>query len=95
VTNAPPDGQAPTVALAASPLPQISLGPSNAGSTFVSPANILYSGLAPTLVGVWQINLLVPTDAPQGSAVPIRVFQNSIQNVDAGAGGAATTIAIK
>jgi uncharacterized protein (TIGR03437 family) len=30
------------------------------GTDFVPAANIQYSGLAPTLVGVWQINVLIP-----------------------------------
>jgi len=34
-------------------------------------ATIQFSGLAPTLVGVYQINILIPANAPTGSAVPV------------------------
>ena len=36
-------------------------------------AEVRFSGLAPGLVGVWQINALIPTDAATGSAVPLSV----------------------
>ena len=57
--------------------------------------NILYSGLAPGLVGVWQINLRIPADAVVGSSVPIKVFEGSIPNTDPAASLGNTTIAIK
>lgn len=34
------------------------------------PAAVLFSGLAPGLPGVWQINARIPQDAPEGAAVP-------------------------
>jgi len=43
------------------------------GSSF---GNIQFSGLAPNYVGLWQINVQVPSDAPSGSAVPVRVNIN-------------------
>ncbi|HVW85773.1 MAG TPA: hypothetical protein VHB50_13885, partial [Bryobacteraceae bacterium] len=93
VPNAPPDGQGASGALSAPTPPQIVLG-SNA-TAFVPTENIVYSGLS-TLVGVWQINLLIPPDAPTGNAVPIRIFQNSISSTDASVAGAgSTTIAIQ
>jgi len=36
------------------------------------PAQVLYSGLAPGLQGVWQINVLIPGDAPAGR-VPVNI----------------------
>jgi uncharacterized protein (TIGR03437 family) len=39
------------------------------GSTF---AEVFFSGLAPGLAGVWQINLRIPQDALTGEAVPVR-----------------------
>jgi uncharacterized protein (TIGR03437 family) len=36
------------------------------GTAFVPDANISYSGLAPTLVGVWQINVTVPQSTTPG-----------------------------
>jgi uncharacterized protein (TIGR03437 family) len=35
------------------------------------PATVQFSGLAPTLVGVYQINVLIPANAPTGNAVPV------------------------
>jgi uncharacterized protein (TIGR03437 family) len=40
------------------------------GSTW---GNVTYSGLAPGLIGVWQINVQVPKGTLTGNAVPIRV----------------------
>jgi uncharacterized protein (TIGR03437 family) len=37
------------------------------------PATVLWSGLAPGHVGLWQMNLGVPATAPAGDAVPLRV----------------------
>jgi uncharacterized protein (TIGR03437 family) len=91
VANAPPDGQAATGPVATAVTPQILLG-----GAYVPSANIQYSGLAPTLVGVWQINFQVPTTAPAGNNVPIIVLMNSIPNDNPSVPGQiATTIALK
>ena len=34
-------------------------------------AIVQFSGLAPTLLGVYQINILIPPTAPKGDAVPV------------------------
>jgi uncharacterized protein (TIGR03437 family) len=91
VAGAPPDGNAATSTVPG-PVPQVLIGAS--ATSFLDPANIQYSGLAPTLVGVWQLNLQIPNTAPTGSSVPIKVFLNSISNVD-GNGASTATIAIK
>lgn len=91
VANAPPDGSAPTGVVPGPNLPQVLLGSSK---TFLPDANIQYSGLNPNLVGVWQLNILIPTDAPTGT-VAIKVFLNSIQSTDPSNASATTTIAIK
>ena len=44
------------------------------GSTF---AEILYSGLAPGFVGLWQINVKIPDSALSGAAVPLRAVINA------------------
>jgi uncharacterized protein (TIGR03437 family) len=44
------------------------------GSTF---GEIQYSGLAPGYVGLWQINVKIPTDAPAGN-VALRVLINGV-----------------
>jgi uncharacterized protein (TIGR03437 family) len=35
------------------------------------PATVQFSGLAPTLLGVYQVNILVPPNAPTGASVPV------------------------
>lgn len=45
------------------------------GSTF---GDIQFSGLAPNLVGVWQINLKIPQTATPGSAVPVRALIDGV-----------------
>src|SRR5262249_4122997 len=36
-------------------------------------ANVLYAGLAPGLVGFYQINLTIPTTVPVASQIPVAV----------------------
>ncbi len=45
--------------------PTVTLGP--------SALNVFYSGLTPTLVGVYQINATVPKGVPQGMSVPLAI----------------------
>ncbi|MBS1808526.1 MAG: S8 family serine peptidase [Acidobacteria bacterium] len=35
------------------------------------PAQVAFSGLAPGFVGLWQLNVLIPANAPTGAAVPL------------------------
>lgn len=37
------------------------------------PAAIQFSGLAPGFVGLWQLNIVIPQNAPTGNAVPLLV----------------------
>jgi len=48
----------------------------------------------PALVGVWQVNILIPATAPTGS-VPITIYQNSVASNDVASTAGATTISIK
>jgi uncharacterized protein (TIGR03437 family) len=34
---------------------------------------VLFSGLAPGLVGLWQIDIAIPSDGPSGSMLPLLV----------------------
>ncbi|HXJ38792.1 MAG TPA: hypothetical protein VNH18_05910 [Bryobacteraceae bacterium] len=92
VPNAPADGAAATTAISAPSKPLIVLGSS---STALPDENVSYSGLAPGLVGVWQLNVLIPQNAQTGSSVSVRIFQNSIPSIDSSAATGPTTIAIK
>ncbi len=93
VPNAPADGQAATGPVPATSAPQVLLGAS--ATSFLPASNVLYSGLSPQFPGIWQINLMIPSDAPTGGSVPIKIFQNSIPSIDPTQSVAATTIAIK
>jgi uncharacterized protein (TIGR03437 family) len=74
-------------------MPQVVLGPTGSG-TLLDASNVQYSGLAPGLVGIWQINILVPMNAPTGS-VPITIFQNSIPSNDRVSTVGTATVSIK
>jgi uncharacterized protein (TIGR03437 family) len=41
-------------------------------------APVLFSGLAPQFVGVNQVNILIPDNAPTGDAIPIQIRMNGI-----------------
>jgi minor extracellular serine protease Vpr len=43
------------------------------------PATVLFSGLAPGFVGLYQVNILIPEDAPQGSQ-PVVISANGISS---------------
>ena len=90
--NAPADGAAATGPVSASSKPLVVIGSS---TTPLPDDNVSYSGLAPGLVGVWQLNILIPQSAQTGGSVSIRIFQNSIPSVDSGSSTGPTTIAIK
>jgi uncharacterized protein (TIGR03437 family) len=77
VSNAPPDGMLTTGLAPTLTNPQIQIG-----TITVPDSNILYSGLAPGLIGVWQINILVPTTVTAGSSVPVIVTLNSVPSSD-------------
>ncbi|WP_180541243.1 glycoside hydrolase family 3 C-terminal domain-containing protein [Nevskia soli] len=82
VTNQPATGSpAPSNPLAVTTtLPDVTIGG--------IPAHVVFSGLAPGFVGVYQINARVPGSAPVGSAVPVVISMN-------GALSNAVTIAIQ
>jgi uncharacterized protein (TIGR03437 family) len=42
------------------------------------PAVVLFSGLAPGFVGLYQVNVTVPANAPSGSAVPLVLTINGV-----------------
>jgi uncharacterized protein (TIGR03437 family) len=81
VAGGPGDGQPSTGQVPTPATPQILIGSSGSGA-FVPAVNITYSGLAPTLVDVWQINFQVPATAQAGIAVPITVFLNNIPSTN-------------
>lgn len=65
VTNPPVSGQAKS----SQPLSEVRTRPSVLLAGF--PAAVLFAGLTPGFVGLYQINLLVPANIPEGDAVPL------------------------
>ncbi len=64
VTNTPPSGSpSPVSPLSTTILPSVTIGGVQAAVTF--------SGLAPGYVGLYQVNVQVPANAPVGDAVPV------------------------
>lgn len=87
VSNAPADGRpAPSSPLAEGARPDVSFNLLPA-----RPDDVLYSGLAPGFVGLWQLNVRVPLTTPPGNQIPVVVLLNSQPNLL----GAAVTIAVK
>jgi uncharacterized protein (TIGR03437 family) len=75
VPGAPPDGSPATDASPTPDRPRIALG-----TRFLDPADILYSGLAPGLVGVWQINIKIPDWVAPGTQVPIALSLRDVSS---------------
>jgi uncharacterized protein (TIGR03437 family) len=55
IPGAPADGNVSNAPLSTPQVPLLIMG-----TNYVPAANIQYSGLSPALVGVWQINVLIP-----------------------------------
>lgn len=96
VPNAPPDGMP-----AAGVTPTIDTPRVLVGTGFVPDANILYSGLAPDLIGVWQINVKIPDNVAPSNAVQVVVqYRDKLSNLQnpqttQNPNGITTTIAVK
>jgi uncharacterized protein (TIGR03437 family) len=91
VPNAPPDGTPASGGEKTLANPRVIIG-----SGFVPNEAIEYSGLAPGLVGVWQLNVRVPMSVPPGSATEVVVVMDSIPSNQPESGGfIRTVIAVK
>jgi len=92
VPNAPPDGEVPTGEVQTQELPRVLIG-----TDFVPDSAIQYSGLAPGLIGVWQINVMIP-DTVAGGVGPVDVvvqLRSVPSNVGFGGKRLRTTIAVR
>jgi len=74
VSNQPASGSpAPSVPLASTiTLPTVVIGGAS--------ATVLFAGLTPGAVGLYQVNALVPADSTQGPAVPVAIGMGSSQS---------------
>ena len=71
MSGAPPDGQGGSGALPAPAMPTVFIG--------AEQATVQYFGLAPTLPGVFAMNVQVPPHAPPGD-VKVGFFYQNIQS---------------
>jgi uncharacterized protein (TIGR03437 family) len=92
VPNAPADGEVPSGEVRTQEVPRVLIG-----TDFVPDSAIQYSGLAPGLVGVWQINVTIPENVAGGvGPVPVVVQLRSVpSNVGFGGKRLVTTIAVR
>src|SRR6266566_2751375 len=70
VPGAPPDGQAPSDPIQTDLKPRVLIG-----TQFVDPSFVMYSGLAPGQVGVWQIDVKIPDFVAPAQMQTIAVSQ--------------------
>jgi uncharacterized protein (TIGR03437 family) len=61
-------------------------------NAFVPDADITYSGLAPGLVGLWQINVKIPDSVPPSSTITVFV---QLRSINSPLPPVTTTIAVK
>jgi uncharacterized protein (TIGR03437 family) len=45
-------------------------------------AQVVFAGMTPQFVGVYQVNIIVPAGAPTGNAVPLQISMNGIQTTN-------------
>jgi uncharacterized protein (TIGR03437 family) len=89
VPGAPPDGSAATGPVPTVSRPVVFIGGVSVDDPYFAETNpdgspvdhIYYSGLAPGLVGVWQIDIRIPTLASPGGQIPITVFANKLSSL--------------
>lgn len=89
--DAPPDGvPAPTDRLVSTPLrPRVIVNTTD--------GEVLFSGLAPGFVGVWQLNVKVPESVPPGNSIVVAILHLGIPSNSNRGGGTPiqTTIAVR
>jgi uncharacterized protein (TIGR03437 family) len=74
IPDAPPDGTAPSGPISTPERPRVLIG----GPDFIPDDHILYSGLAPALVGVWQLNVRIPQTTVPDAAVETVVLMRNV-----------------
>jgi uncharacterized protein (TIGR03437 family) len=81
IPGAPPDGTATPGPLSTPNQPFVIVG-----TEIVPASSVQYSGLAPGLVGVWQVNVLIPMDVITTTTSPTQVILD-LDSVPSGGGG--------
>ena len=88
IPGAPPDGAISQTAVETPQKPKVIIG-----TRFVDDSDVQYSGLAPGLVGIWQINVTIPKIVAPGNSVPVAVVYGSMPSLEPQ--HILTTIAVK
>lgn len=88
IPGAPPDGTATPGPLSTPNAPFVIIGIDR-----VDGSAILYSGLAPGLVGVWQVNVQIPLDVITTPTNPTQVIVD-LNSVPSGGGGLGRTVLV-
>jgi len=74
VSNTPADGEpSPSAPLAEGLKPDVVIN-----GRIVPAADVLYSGLAPGFVGLWQLNVKIPDTVPPGNNISVLVLLRSV-----------------
>jgi uncharacterized protein (TIGR03437 family) len=89
IRGMPTDGEAPRGLIATNQTPQVFI---NAG--YVASQDVLYSGLAPGFVGLWQINVKIPSDVPSGAVIVFISYGGINSILDANGVRRTTTIQV-
>jgi uncharacterized protein (TIGR03437 family) len=87
ISGMPADGAPAEGLIRTSQTPQVFIN-----SGYVAPADVLYSGLAPGFVGLWQINVKIPSDVPPGAVIVFISYDGINSILDANGIRRATTI---
>lgn len=91
VNGAPEDGTPPSGAIETDGKPIVAIG-----GLRLTDAEILYSGVAPGLVGVWQLNLRVPDRVPPNARAQVVIaFKDVPSNDPSRPAAIVTTIAVQ
>lgn len=97
VPGAPPDGEAPQAPIPTPDLPRVIIGACFVDDCGEDSEPVQYSGLAPGLIGVWQIKVRIPKQTAPSSEQPVAVavlFRN-IPSTGGEPQFVATTISVK
>ena len=87
IPGAPPDGEVATAAIPTPAKPVVWVGSRT--------AEVLYSGVAPGLVGVWQITIRIPADTPAGEQLTAAMIYDRTSGDPSRPGSIVTTIFVK
>ena len=88
IPGAPPDGEAAPGAISTPVAPRVFVGNNDE-------AEVTYSGLAPGLVGVWQINVRIPATLPDGNHFVVVFMYDRPSGDPQNPARIVTTIAVK